>query len=95
MAGQIWPEMAKVPFVKCFDRFLRHNFGSRYAIKSIKGSKDADHSLVSKKRLSKKMTHWVGAQGQVKLAKTAKTSPIMTLPRKTPNPKRKSFFNLN
>jgi len=26
-----------------------HNFGSRYAIKSIKGSKDSDDSLVSKK----------------------------------------------
>jgi len=31
---------------------LNHNFGFRYARKSIKGSKDADDSLVSKKSLS-------------------------------------------
>jgi len=34
--------------------FLAHNFGSRYARKTLKGSKDADHSLVSKKNLSQK-----------------------------------------
>jgi len=31
--------------------FLIHNFGSRYARKPIKGSKDLDDSLVSKKKL--------------------------------------------
>jgi len=37
------------------------NFGSRYARKSIKGSKDLDDSLVSKNNLSKKMAHRIGA----------------------------------
>jgi len=49
--------------------FLNQNFGSRYASKSIKGSKDADFSLVSKKTLSQKMAHWVGTQGQINLPK--------------------------
>jgi len=30
------------------------------------GSKDADDRLVSKKSLSQKMAHWIGAQGQLK-----------------------------
>ena len=39
--------------------FLSHNFGLRYARKSMKGSssKDSDDSLVSKKTWVKKMTH--------------------------------------
>jgi len=42
------------------------------------------------------MVHWVGTQGQVKLAKKLrKHAPIVTSPQKTPNPKRKFFFNLN
>jgi len=35
--------------------FLWRSFGSRYARKSIKASKDSDDSLVSKKNLSKKL----------------------------------------
>jgi len=34
---------------------LIHNFGSRYARKPIKGSKDSDDSLVSKEILSEKI----------------------------------------
>jgi len=37
-----------------------HNFGSRYARKPIKGSKDSDDSLVSKKTGAKKLAHWIG-----------------------------------
>jgi len=33
---------------------LNHNFGSKYARKSIKGSKDAEFRLVSKKSWSNK-----------------------------------------
>jgi len=49
LSGQI------VPFLKLFDllsrtRFSSHKFGSRYASKLIKGSKDVDHSPVSNKR---------------------------------------------
>jgi len=35
--------------------FLWHNFGSRYARKPIKSSKDSDDSLISKKNLSQKI----------------------------------------
>jgi len=35
--------------------FLIHNFGSRYARKPIKGSKDSDDSLVSKTNLIEKI----------------------------------------
>jgi len=55
--------------------FFKPNFGSRYVSKPIKGSKDSDYSLVCKKILSQKMAHWVGTQGQVYLAKEAKTCP--------------------
>jgi len=48
---------------------LAHNFDSRYARKSIKGSNDWGDRLVSKKILSQKLDHWIGAQGRVKLAK--------------------------
>jgi len=41
--------------------FLWHNFGSRYARKSIKGSKDSDDSLVFHKILSQRLAHWTGA----------------------------------
>jgi len=39
-------------FVK--NRIFSRNFGSRYARETIKGSKDADDSLVSNKKLSQK-----------------------------------------
>jgi len=57
--GVIYPGTAFVR-VQSFTStwFLIHNFGPRYARKPIKGSKDPDHSIVSKK-----MAHWVGAQG--------------------------------
>jgi len=41
--------------------FLCHNFGCRYARKSIKFSKDSDDSLVSKQTWAKKLAHWIGA----------------------------------
>jgi len=36
---------------------LSYKFGYRYARKSIKGSKDSDDSLVSKKNKNQKMAH--------------------------------------
>jgi len=52
--AKVWPQMANITFSETFlflskSGFFRHNFGSS---NSIKGSKDADHSLVSKKILS-------------------------------------------
>jgi len=48
--GVIHPRLAFVG-AKMFTNFLflAHNFGSRYVRKPFKGSKGADHSLVSKK----------------------------------------------
>ena len=55
--------------------FLSHNFGTRNARKSIKGSQDSDYNLVSKIIWTKKMAHCVGGKGQAYLAKKAKTRP--------------------
>jgi len=56
---KMWPEVGNDTFCVTFlflskIGFLSHNFGFRYARKPIKGSKDADFSLVSKKTLAKK-----------------------------------------
>jgi len=53
--------------------FLGHNSGSRYATRSIKGSKDGDDRQVSKKSLSQKMGQWICVHGLVKLVKNSKT----------------------
>jgi len=52
-AAQLWPKLALrghiIPFFNFVKTgFLSHNFGSRYARKSTKGSKNADFSLDSK-----------------------------------------------
>jgi len=41
--------------------FLGYNSRSRHDRRSIKGSKDADDHLVSKKSSSQKMAYWIGA----------------------------------
>jgi len=74
---------------------LTDNFGSRYVKKSIKGSKDADHSLVSKQNLNQKMSHWIGAHGRVKVAKKRKNTPIVTSHQRCLNPKRKKNFSIS
>ena len=71
---------------------ISHNSGSRCARKSIEGSKDADYSLISKKSLSQKIICWVGAQGQVKLAKNVKTSSDYDVTHTKPKPESKKFF---
>jgi len=40
--------------------FFDPYFGSKYARKLIKASKDSDDSLVSKKAWAKKLAHWIG-----------------------------------
>jgi len=42
---------------------LGHDFDSRHARRSIKGSIDADDHLVSNIILSQYMAHWIGVQG--------------------------------
>ena len=42
------------------------------------------------------MAHWIGAQGRVKVdKKTPKHPHLWRSPLRTPNPKRKIFFDLN
>jgi len=43
--------------------FLGHNFGSRHARRSIKGSNDAGDHLVFIKSFSQNLAHWIGIQG--------------------------------
>ena len=58
MTGKSLPWENKLYFFETFwilskTGFLNPNFGSRYASKSIKGSKDADFGLVSQKNWAK------------------------------------------
>ena len=76
--------------------FLCHSFGSRCARKPNKASKDSDHSLVSKKNLSQKTAHRIGAQGRVNLAKNTKTcSHYEVTQRKAQTKTKTTFFNQN
>jgi len=74
--------------------FLIHNIGSRYARKPIKGSKDSDDILVSKKTLSQKIVSMVWRPGSGKIGyKNEKNTPhLWWPPQRTPNPKWKIFF---
>jgi len=73
--------------------FLGHNFGSRYATESIKGSKDSDNSLVSKTKLEPRIGSLDWGLGPDKVGqKSAKTSPLVTSPPENPKPKTKTFF---
>jgi len=74
---------------------LSHNSETRFARRSIKGSEDAEDRLVSKKILSQKMAHCVGAQDQVKLVKRQKHAFIVTSPTENHKPNSKKFFNRN
>jgi len=72
---------------------MSHNFRSRYARKSIKGSIDADFDRVFNKTLSPKngplgQRPGPGKDGQ----NNSKTSLLWRSPRKSSNPKRKKFF---
>jgi len=96
--AKVWSETANVTFCVTFlflakFGFLSHNLGFKYARKPIKGSKDADFSLVSKTNLEPKMGCWIGAQGQAKLAKKSKTPRFWRHSQRTPNPKLKNNFS--
>ena len=58
--------------------FWGHNFDSRRARRSIKGSIDAGDHLVSKV-WAKILAHWIGVQGQSVLVKSSKTHPLWEL----------------
>ena len=56
--------------------FLGHNFGSKHAWRSSKGSIDAGDHLVSKKVWAKILAYWIGVQGLSKLVKKPKAPPL-------------------
>ena len=53
---------------------------------------DLDDHLVSKKILSQKMAHWIGAQGQSKLVKNEKNTHFVTSPQENSKHKSKKIF---
>ena len=85
--GVIHPRLTSVR-ANIFTKFcvLADNFGSRNARKSIKGSKDADHSLVSKK-CSLDWRLGPGKDGQ----KNA-TPPHLWLPPREPQTQNENIF---
>ena len=72
--------------------FLGHNFGSRHARRSSKGSIDAE-DLVSKTSLSQNFGPWDWRPGRVKVGqKTENTRTLRASPRRIPHPNQKMFF---
>ena len=77
--------------IKCF--FLGHNFGSRHARRSSKGSINAGDHLVSKKSFSQNFGQLDWRPGPVKVGKKNKNTPTLRAPpRRTPHPNQKIFF---
>jgi len=73
--------------------FLDHNFGSRHARRSNKGSIDAGDHLVSKKSLSQNFGPLDWRPGPVKVGQKTQNTPILRAsPRWTPHPNHKIFF---
>ena len=72
-------------------RFLGHNFGSRHARRSSKGSIDAEDYLVSKKSQNLGPLDW--RPGPVKVGEKNENTPTLRArPRRTPHPNKKFFF---
>ena len=73
--------------------FLDHNFGSRHARRSNKGSIDAGDHLVSKKSLSQNFCLLYWSPGPVKVGqKTQITPTLRASPRRIPHPNQTNFF---
>ena len=92
--GVIHPRLAfvAVEIFKIFC-FLAHNFGSTYARKPLKSSKDADHSLVFKENLSQKYGSLGWGPGPGKVGpKVAKTCPHCDVIHRKLQTKNEKFF---
>jgi len=77
-------------------RFLGHNFGSRHARKSSKGSTDAEDHLVSNKSLSQNFGSLDWRPGPVKVGQKTKTPPLCEpLPGDPLTQIKKIFFSSN
>jgi len=98
-AAELWPvkvcpKRANYAFSEKFGirpktGFLAHNFGYRYASKSIKGSIDANFDLVFNKTFSQKNGSMGWGSG---LAKISKTPLLVVVLPANPAPKTKNFF---
>ena len=74
--------------------FLGHNFSSRHARRSSKGSIDAGNHLVFKKRLNQNCGPLDWRPGPVKVGQKKRNTPTLRAsPRRTPHPNQKIFFN--
>ena len=96
MAAKIFPDRANYTFCETFlflskAGFSSHNFGSRYASKSIKGSQNAHYRLVSKKNWAKKWLIRLAPRARHNWPKTRKHAPSMTTARK-PQTQNEIFF---
>jgi len=89
-----------MPFLKSFQLgqklgFLAHNFGYRYANKSIKGSIDADFDLVFNKSLSQKNGLMGWDPGPAKGGQNFKNTPTCGVPpSEPPIESEKRFFSI-
>jgi len=71
---------------------MSHNFRSRYARKSFKGSKDADFGLVSKEILRQNNGPMGCGPGTGKGGQKQQKHHLQRSPQRTPDRKRKSFL---
>jgi len=72
--------------------FFSHNFASRYTRKPMKGSKDSDDNLDSKKKLKPKNGSLSWRPGPGKLSPKHENMPqLLRYPQKNPNIKQKIF----
>ena len=72
--------------------FLGHNFGSRHARRSSKGSVDAGDHVVFRKRLCQNFGSLDWRPEPVKLFKKNETPQFASLSQANPSPKSKIFF---
>ena len=98
-----WPKFALkrqiMPFLKFWIRpktvFLTHNFGYRYASKSIQGSINADFDLVFNKTLSQKNGPMGWGPGPAKGGQNFQNMPsLWRRLQKSPHRKRITFFSI-
>ena len=72
--------------------FLGHNFGSRHARRSNKGSINAGDYLVFKNSLNQNFGPWDWRSGPVKVGQKNENAPTLRAsPRRTPHPNQKNF----
>ena len=95
MASRQWETHAFSDFSEFEGKmgFLGHNFGSRHARRSSKGSIDAGDRVVSKNSLRQNFGPWDWRPGPVKIGQKTENTPILRAPpNRTPHPNQNFFF---